>query len=58
MQNSNGHISKAQARNIGIRIPFTEEEAEEFNKYVEDKCINRARFIKTLVLKAIREEKR
>ena len=58
MRESNNNISKAQARNIGIRIPFTQEEAEEFNRYVEEKCINRARFIKTLVLKAIIEEQR
>lgn len=57
MQKSNGHITKAMASNVGIRIPFTAEEAEEFNQYVEENSIHKGKFIKKLVLAAMREKK-
>jgi hypothetical protein len=57
MKNSNGRITKAMASNIGVRISFTADEAEEFNKYVEEHSIHKGKFIRKLVLAAIREGK-
>lgn len=54
MKNPNEHITKAQASNVGIRIPFSADEAEEFNAFVERNAIHKGKFIRKLVLAAMR----
>lgn len=56
MRYQNRNITKAMASNIGIRIPFTDEEAKEFNKYIDERCLKKGAYIRKVVLMAIRKE--
>lgn len=41
---------------LSIRVPFTKEEKEKFDAFVEDKNLNVRRFVRKLIIEAMNKE--
>ena len=48
---------KNPTEDLSIRIPFTKEEKDKFNAFVEKKHLNVRRFVRSLIIEAMSQEK-